>query len=33
MHPFQLITVCGRNRKGDVEESERDAQIFPLMAV
>lgn len=33
MHPFQFTMFCGRNRKWDFEESERDAQIFPLMVV
>lgn len=28
-HPFQFTTSCGRNREGDFEEPERDAQIFP----
>lgn len=31
--PFQFTIFCGRDRKWDPEESERDAQIFPLMVV
>lgn len=33
MPPFQFTIFCGRNGKWDFEESERDAQIFPLVVV